>query len=150
MEEVKSNTETNIQEALIAMEYLLRFSSKDKPAMASNIIKFAKEKYDVDIRRQHLSEVLKTLAENDFITDSLGFRIDNVEFKRNNGNNTHKYFISRRSLNDDKIIDLAISLKRSYHLSDESIASLTYSLFWMKGLSSISVSVRDAILSSLR
>ena len=106
------NNELFARELFIALEYLLKYSDKEHPAMGSKIIKYAEENYGVKIERRHLSTVLWSLYSNNKFNELLGIKIDCKESENNkNGEIRRKYYVASRSLDDVDLKNIIGAIK---------------------------------------
>ena len=103
------STSLSRTEVLIVLDYLLKESSKTKPAKQVDIIKYGIDKYGVEIRRQRIPDILWDLkCFSDEYENELPFKIHDVST-----GDKYKYYATHTLFNDEEI-ETIINAIRNY------------------------------------
>ena len=116
-------------EFLIVIDYLLTKTSDEKHATSqAAIIKYAKETYKVDIRRDRISQILLHLSQLvEKYPDKFPFKLKVVS--SNSASNSEdasrrKYYISERAFSDKEILKIVSAIQSDKSISQEATSSL--------------------------
>ena len=105
-------------EFLVVLDYLLTRTSDEKHATSqADIIKYAKNEYDLDIRRDRIPQILLHLSQlTDKYPEKFPFKLKTVKPKSaeyNSDGAWRKYYISERAFSDKEILKI-VSAIQSY------------------------------------
>ena len=124
MSNKQSSNELARIEMLIILQYLLTRTDKNNLSSQKKIQEFAKEKYNINIKRQRINECLISLnfiSEND--PELLPFKIEAFSTGER-----FKYYAKWRIINDEDVKDIIDTISTSKYLSFFKKEELIYSL----------------------
>ena len=124
MSNKQSSNELARVEMLIILQYLLMRTDKNNLSSQKKIQEFAKEKYDINIKRQRINECLVSLnfiSEND--PELLPFKIEAISTGER-----FKYYAKWKIINDEDVKDIIDVISASKYLSFSKKDKLIYSL----------------------
>ena len=124
MSNKQSSNELARVEMLIILQYLLSRTDKNNLSSQKKIQEFAKEKYDINIKRQRINECLVSLnfiSEND--PELLPFKIEAISTGER-----FKYYAKWKIINDEDVKDIIDVISASKYLSLSKKDKLIYSL----------------------
>ena len=108
---------TTREELFIVLEYLKEYAYDEKHlAKQTEIVKFAKDKYNYIFRRDRIPQILIHLTQ---ISDRLPFKV-----KAKKINTNYRFFVERSFFFDNEIIDIIESLRNDQNKSEGRIKRL--------------------------
>lgn len=103
-------------ELLIALEYLLKYTNEKNPGKICDIVRYAKDNYDINLNRRCMGSVLKFLY--DFSLDhidSFPFVIEEIQ----RSNSSIYYVDMKYNMTNDKLVDLLNALNNDKFFKEE-------------------------------
>ena len=116
-------------EFLVVLDYLLTRTSDEKHATSqADIIKYAKNEYDLDIRRDRIPQILLHLSQlTDKYPEKFPFKLKTVKPKSaeyNSDGAWRKYYISERAFSDKEILKIVSAIQSDKTISSEATDAL--------------------------
>ena len=108
---------TTREELFIVLEYLKEYAYDEKHlAKQTEIVKFAKDKYNYIFRRDRIPQILIHLTQ---ISDRLPFKV-----KAKKINTNYRFFLEKSIFSDNEIIDIIEALRNDQNKSESRIKKL--------------------------
>ena len=126
--EIQPNSDKR-NELLIVLDYLLHHTSDEKHATSQTaIVKYAKEEYGVEIRRDRIPQILLHLSQlTEKYPDKFPFKLKTVMAKSASDKEDgarRKYYISERAFSDKEILKIVSAIQSDKTISNDATNEL--------------------------
>ena len=116
-------------EFLVVLDYLLTHTSDEKHATSqTDIVKYAKNEYELDIRRDRIPQILLHLSQlTDKYPEKFPFKLKTVKPKSSGDKSDgawRKYYISERAFSDKEILKIVSAIQSDKTISSEATDTL--------------------------